>query len=243
VEGHWLVAGNEIFNPIDHLRRYCGLSWSGGLPEAWAFQYFDEIPLTGGPDRLSPTDVLACGSLLPQIQPRWFSWLFEEGLNEISNWAREVPRHSDLSEASSDELFEVFTLEKFNKNIPLSLTSKLAHRLRPRLVPMYDATIGKRYDLAHGVRGTKGWSHFVEAFANDLQRNEGSLRYASEHVSLELGKVSSHRYESRFRARDWREEPLAMTRILDIVIYVDDELRRRANPVRRKQLPPRPPIR
>ena len=240
MDGHWIVAGNEIFDPMDKLRRYCGLPWSGGHPETWAFQYFDMVPLVDGPDRLSEIDVLACSSLLPQIQPRWFSWLHEEGLEQLSDWASHVPRDVDLCDASPGVREMVFELGRLGR-IPLSLTSKLAHRLRPRVVPLYDATIGKRYDLIHGTRGSRGWRDFVAAFTEDLRRNRSGfgLQKAVDLVSEELQDATSGNRDSGFVGRDWLHEPLAMTRAVDIVVYVDDQLRRRANPdLRRKQLPP-----
>lgn len=39
-----VAAGREIPDGLDRIRRYCGLSWSGGEPETWAWRYYDVIP-------------------------------------------------------------------------------------------------------------------------------------------------------------------------------------------------------
>ncbi len=38
-----VAAGREIPDALDRIRRYCGLRWSGGPPETWAWPYFDTV--------------------------------------------------------------------------------------------------------------------------------------------------------------------------------------------------------
>ena len=59
-----VCAGRPIPGARDQIRRYCGLSWSGGEPETWAYEYFDSTP-TGPDDLVGPPDLLASAALHP----------------------------------------------------------------------------------------------------------------------------------------------------------------------------------
>ena len=48
-----VLAGRAIPDAGDRIRRYCGLPWSGGPPETWAYRYYDAVP-TDDSDRISP---------------------------------------------------------------------------------------------------------------------------------------------------------------------------------------------
>ena len=39
-----VAAGREIPDALDNIRHYCGLAWSGGPPETWAWDYYDAVP-------------------------------------------------------------------------------------------------------------------------------------------------------------------------------------------------------
>ena len=60
-----VLAGVPSPHAVDRVRRYCGLPWSGGPPETWAFRYFDAIETDG--DRLEPTDVVSAAALHPGV--------------------------------------------------------------------------------------------------------------------------------------------------------------------------------
>lgn len=39
----FVAAGREVPRALDRVRRYCGLPWSGGPPETWAWQFYDAL--------------------------------------------------------------------------------------------------------------------------------------------------------------------------------------------------------
>ena len=50
-----VVAGHELTGPWDKIRRYCGLVWSGGPPETWAYRYYETLETD--PELVRPVDV------------------------------------------------------------------------------------------------------------------------------------------------------------------------------------------
>ncbi len=60
------VGGRDVPDTLHHIRRYCGLTWSGGSPETWAYRYFDLVP-GESPDEVTSVDVLAAASLHPGL--------------------------------------------------------------------------------------------------------------------------------------------------------------------------------
>ena len=61
-----VAGGRELPDALDRIRRYCGLPWSGGAPETWAWHFDDEVP-TADDDDVIPTDVLCASSLHPGL--------------------------------------------------------------------------------------------------------------------------------------------------------------------------------
>jgi hypothetical protein len=55
------LGGRPVHGSWDRIRRYCGIPWSGGPPETWAFPYYDALAID--PDTLEPVDVLATSAL------------------------------------------------------------------------------------------------------------------------------------------------------------------------------------
>jgi hypothetical protein len=58
------IGGRPVEGGWDRMARYCGLPWSGGDDETWAFRYYDAIP-SPRPDTVRPVDVLATGASFP----------------------------------------------------------------------------------------------------------------------------------------------------------------------------------
>src|SRR3546814_70870 len=72
--------------------------------------------------------------------------------------------------------------------VGLALLSKVAHRKRPRLVPIWDRAVADRYE--QGARGPRNnaWRSFVAAFSDDLRddRNREQLDGLSQQVRSAL---------------------------------------------------------
>src|SRR4051794_29064258 len=71
------LGGRHVPGAWDRLCRYCGLSWSGGPPETWAFRYFDAVE-TDGRSSIGPVDVLCAASLHPGLSRQDLSFFCVE---------------------------------------------------------------------------------------------------------------------------------------------------------------------
>jgi len=170
-----LCAERWLSDPIDRVRRYCGLEWSGGPPETWAFRYFDLVPATD-PDWIEPVDVLACAALHPGLSRDDLAY-FDRSSGDFETWLAGLPIDVDLADADADLIAEVCGLLFLSGPVGLSLLSKVAHRKRPRLVPMLDRAIIDRYRPVTGQRGEQAWPALVTAIQQDLgdDRNRALL--------------------------------------------------------------------
>jgi hypothetical protein len=200
-----VVGARELPNALDGIRRYCGLPWSGGAPETWAYRYFDAIddPCR---DALSPTDVIVTSALHPGLKQSDLAWFWEHG-REVTQLLNELPRDLPLAEASPDLVSRLQELpERFaGAEVELSLLSKVLHRKRPALVPMLDRAILDRYRGKLPARGAQAWPAMVPLIREDLQQpgNVAFLAAAAESLARELGFV-----------------PPAL-RLLDIAVWMD----------------------
>lgn len=159
-------AGRWLTDPADRVRRYCGLDWSGGAAETWAFRYFDLVP-TRDPDWVEPIDVLACAALHPGLSRDELSY-FDRGSGAFDEWLAHLPADVDLADADPELVARVAGLLFLSGPVGLSLLSKVAHHKRPRLVPMLDRAILERYRATTGMRGEPAWPGLVAAMQQDL---------------------------------------------------------------------------
>jgi hypothetical protein len=174
-----VLAGRSIDRAEDHLRRYCGLAWSGGAPETWAYAYFDALEDTD-PNDVFPTDVLAAAALHPKLTRADLVW-FVDHRHGLGTFLRATPEH-DLVDADPAILDSIPVLA--GGGVELSLLTKVLHRKRPGLIPMLDRRLLDWYRLYLTTRGAAAWPQLVRALALDLARNHEQLERLRQVVPL-----------------------------------------------------------
>jgi len=186
-----VMAGRSITDVEDTLRRYCGLPWSGGEPEVWAYAYFDAVH-DDFPDEVMPVDVLAAAAVHPKLTRNDLAWFagHREALDSLLSQLPDI----DLADADLALLNGLPALAA--RGIELSLLSKVLHRKRPGLIPMLDRALTSWYRQRLSSRGATAWPELVGVLAEDLRGNADSL--------------------SRLR----QVAPLTDLRIADIVIWM-----------------------
>lgn len=104
------VAGREIPDPIDRVRRYCGLPWSGGPPEVWAWPYFDAVS-SDPVDQVTPVDVMCAAAVHPGIA-REDLWFYRRHAEEVGAWLAGVPTGVRLWEAPEGVVSHIASLRE-----------------------------------------------------------------------------------------------------------------------------------
>ena len=176
-----IFAGREIRAARDNVLRYCGLPWSGGEGEVWAYPYYDAIVTT--PDLVEPIDVVATAALMPKLTPHDLTW-FSEKRSELEQWLQVVP-DIHLANASIDEVALLDELRSIaDTGVTLSLLSKVLHRKRPGIIPILDRAPLDWYRRQLDGRGAAAWPQYIRLLAGDLQRNATTLEKISQDVPL-----------------------------------------------------------
>jgi hypothetical protein len=184
-----LVLGRRpIVGAWDRLRRYCGLAWSGGPPETWAYCYYDDVDTEGG-DLVSPTDVLAAAALHPGLSRTDLAYFHDER-QRLADWLSDVPNDVELSDAGDGLLEHLQSPATWAAPVSLSLLSKVLHRKRPRLVPIVDRALLDWYRPVTGQRtATAAWGALLENLRADLGgENALMLEMLGVRLSSELGR-------------------------------------------------------
>jgi len=179
------VGGRDVPEALDRIRRYCGLMWSGGAPETWAYRYFDLVP-SESPDAVTPVDVLAAAALHPGLSRTDLAF-FVDRADDLSDWLRSVPVDAELRSADSDLLTHLDALVDFD-GVSITLLSKVLHRKRPSLIPLLDRHIIDWYRPVTGERSaTLAWAPIIRAMKQDLIDDvNGSLTEIADALRLEL---------------------------------------------------------
>lgn len=188
-----ICAGRSVPNTRDQIRRYCGLPWSGGEPESWAYDYFDTVP-TGPGDLPGPPDLLAAAALHPGFGRPEMAFFNGGGAESVERWLTPLPSDLDLADANEAVLSHLGTLPEIADGTWLSVMSKVAHHKRPKLVPLFDRAIVDWYRPATGQRGVAAWPALVRAMHADLAQPDNRMWLAGvrEELALELsGPVPS----------------------------------------------------
>lgn len=189
-----VVAGSPLVGAEDLVRRYCGLPWSGGEDETWAYRYF-ELVHDVDPDRVAPVDVLTAAALHPGLRQADLAWFWRHQ-DQCSRLLAELPAGTDLARASRPDLRALQALPAFldGTEVELSLLTKVLHRKRPRLVPMLDRALVDRYRRCLPGRGVQSWARLVELLLADLNNpaNAPMLTSLSDSLSEGLPVVPSH---------------------------------------------------
>jgi hypothetical protein len=206
-----VAGGRELPDALDRIRRYCGLPWSGGPPETWAWHYYDAVP-TAHDDDLTPTDVLCVASLHPGLSRADLAF-FRERRNEISTWLAKVPTGVRLWEATDAVVEHLTGLPDRFPEISVTLLSKVLHRKRPHLVPLLDRHAVDWYRPVTGKRVmVEAWAPIVRAMRDDELDDERRLLH-----SIAFGGIENELWP----LTDIDDRPrLSWIRAIDIAIWM-----------------------
>lgn len=184
------VGGRDVPDALDRIRRYCGLTWSGGSPETWAYRYFDLVP-SELPDEVTSVDALAAATLHPGLSRTDLAF-FVDRADDLSDWLRRVPVDAELRTADSNLLTYLDALADFD-DVSTTLLSKVLHRKRPSLIPLLDRHIIDWYRPVTGERSaTLAWAPIIRAMQQDLIGGaNGSLTAIADALRPELASPPS----------------------------------------------------
>ena len=164
-----VCAGKPIPGTRGQIRRYCGLPWSGGEAETWAYEYFDSVPTNPWDDLPGPPDLLAAAALHPGFGRSEASYFNSGGGAEACQaWLTTLPRDTDLADAEEPVVNQLAELPQIATGVGLSVVSKVTHHKRPRLVPLFDRAIVDWYRPVTGLRGEAAWPALIRALRADL---------------------------------------------------------------------------
>lgn len=160
------LAGRLLTGVRDKVRRYCGLSWTGGGNETWAYRYYDAVRTD--PNRLDTVDVLTAASLHPGLSQSDLAY-FAEKVPLIEGWLSDVPMDVDLADAG-DDLVDLLAVPLGWPGAPtLTLLSKVLHRKRPQLIPLVDRHVLDWFRPVTGERtAVAAWRPLLEALRDDV---------------------------------------------------------------------------
>lgn len=204
-----VLAGRHIGDAEDHVRRYCGLPWSGGDDETWAYRYFDAVS-DQEPDTVSAVDVLAAGALSVGLSKADLTWFWTAG-EQLGALLAELPNNVQLADADSRTVEKVQSLAALatgSESVSLSLVSKVLHRKRPALIPMLDKATQDHYRAQLPTRGESAYPSLVTALQADLRSNEEILERLGRELGTEL------------------KTTITPLRIVDIAIWMSQHSRR-----------------
>lgn len=178
------AAGREIPGALDRIRRYCGLGWSGGRPETWAWHYYDAIP-TNHDDDVTPTDVVCAAALHPSLS-RDDLLYFREAAATVVSWLQRVPSGPRLGELSDEAVDHIATLPTALAGPSVSLMSKVLHRKRPDVLPVLDRHVVDWYRPLTGKRAAaEAWGSIVRAMRAEELDDERRRRMSTAVISIE----------------------------------------------------------
>lgn len=172
-----VAAGREVPEALDRIRRYCGLSWSGGPPETWAWHYFDAVP-TSHDEVVTSVDVLCAAALHPGLSRDDLTY-FREHRGTIAEWLRRVPTGRRLWEISESDVEHIAALPIDLTGPSITLLSKVLHRKRPHAIPLLDRHVIDWYRPVTGKRAAvDAWGPLVREMLAEELDGERRLRTA-----------------------------------------------------------------
>lgn len=195
------AAGRTIDGAWNRLARYCGLDWSGGTDETWAFRYFDATVNPTG--RLGPTDLLAAAALHPQLTRNDLRFFHDER-RTLQDWLDDIDRERGLGGARAEDLRHLAQMATWDVPVSFSLLTKVLHRARPLMIPLVDHHILDWYRPLTGERAArKAWPALLRAMRDDLDMFN----------SMSLTRLARGIEDATF-------ERLSNLRVLDIVLWM-----------------------
>lgn len=174
------LGGREFGGAWDRVRRYCGLAWSGGRGETWAYRYYDTIE--SDPDHVAAIDVVAAAALHPGLSRRDLAFFWDER-SDLDAWIRAIPVDASLCDANREHLVE---LRDWPDAPNLGLLTKVLHRKRPAAIPLVDRHVIDWYRPVTAERSvTAAWPGLLQALGVDLVANSEALEQMAERIEAE----------------------------------------------------------
>ena len=207
-----VAAGREVPDAVNRIRRYCGLSWSGGQPQTWAWHYYDAVA-SQADDVVTATDVVCAAALHPGLSRSDLEF-FRERQDELSAWLGEVPTEKRLWELSLGDIDHVAALPESFPDISVSLLSKVLHRKRPHCIPPIDRHVIDWYRPVTGKRAmTEAWDPIMRAMREEELDSARRL-----FLALVLGEIAEELWPN---AAAFDRPQLSWIRAIDIAIWMD----------------------
>lgn len=196
------IGGRQVSDGWDRVARYCGLDWSGGGNETWAFRYYDSI--WSPPDNdVKPVDVVATTAMHPSLTKADLTYFFDER-PRIESWLAALPADVGLTDVDGEILRHVAELATWEAPVGLQLLTKVLHRKRPLLIPLVDRHVVDWYRPITGERSAaKAWPGLLRAMRDDLDIDNAIL----------LQSMAAAVAEQTF-------ERLSALRIIDIIVWM-----------------------
>lgn len=169
-----IAAGREVPDALDRIRRYCGLQWSGGPPETWAWHYYDVVT-TDHDSVVTPTDVLCAAALHPALS-RADLGFFREEERALSVFLQHVPADVRLGQATESDIARLASLPEAFPGVSVTLLSKVLHRKRPHLIPLLDRHVIDWYrPITRKRTAAEAWEPLLRAMNEDQLDDERSV--------------------------------------------------------------------
>ncbi|MDZ7674553.1 MAG: DUF6308 family protein [Acidimicrobiales bacterium] len=190
MENDIVLGGRPLRVVGDHVRRYCGLTWSGGDPEVWAYPFYDTLR-DDDPDRVSETDLISVAAVHPSITRADLVW-FVEVREQLDQILTTIDPTVGLGDADAHLIEAVARLACCSSG-RLALATRVLHRKRPRAVPLFGKHLVERYHHRLERRGEACWPALLENLAGDVgsEQNRNSLAELRDELSSELDPVPS----------------------------------------------------
>lgn len=206
-----VAAGRVVPDALDRIRRYCGLAWSGGPPETWAWHYYDAVP-TAQDDAVTAVDVLCAAALHPGLSRNDLSW-FRGHRDDMASWLHEVPVGIRLCDVADDVVHHVASLPDTFSGASISLLSKVLHRKRPQLIPLLDRHVIDWYRPVTARRSAvEAWGPIVHQMRAEALDPERQLMMAIGLTGIKAERWPSFDEDDRPR--------LSPIRAVDIAIWM-----------------------
>lgn len=194
-------AGTNIPDAYEHIRRYCGLTDRSGTRQVWGYEYFDARP-TLAEDEVTPEDIAATAALNMRFTRDSLEGflaardVIRDGLRSISPTVSLEDASDELIQAIEELLLGLCEGQgRLAFKIPgagRAQVSKILHRKRPRLIPLYDRVISERYAFGLGEKKFGRGIDLLLSLREDLrlEQNAQALRSIQAALSVELdGRV------------------------------------------------------
>ena len=196
------IGGRSVEGGWDRVARYCGLPWSDGEDETWAFRYYDSV--FSPPDNtVRPQDVLATAALHPGLGKDDLAFFHDER-KSITSWLADLPTDRGIGGCDGSVVAHVAQLATWDVPVSLALLTKVLHRKRPSLIPLLDRHVIDWFRPLTGERNaTAAWPGVLRAIRDDMDLTN----------SIFLQSMASAVEEATF-------ERISALRVMDIIIWM-----------------------